>query len=89
MHKNKQTHTYTNTHSGDDPRGRLVLDLLLDTAEGPAPNFAHMLLGFDFLHGPEGVGQTLLDPWSTFSCLRVIVDAINTAPHKLGIVEQV
>lgn len=70
-------------------RARLVLDLLLDTAEGPAPNFAHLLLGFDFAHGPEGVAQSLLDPWATFSCLRVVLDIVRDAQHKPGTVEQV
>lgn len=40
--------------STDDERATLVLQLLLDSLEAPAPNLAHILLGFDVEDGPEG-----------------------------------
>ena len=42
--------------SGVD-RAMLVLQLLLGAVQGPAPNFAHLLLGFNVQDGPEGVQQ--------------------------------
>jgi hypothetical protein len=39
---------------GDDERAGLVLQLLLDSLDAPAPNLAHILMGFDVASGPEG-----------------------------------
>lgn len=36
-------------------RAMLVLQLLLGTQQGQAPNFTHLLFGFNVQNGPEGV----------------------------------
>lgn len=38
----------------DDERAALVLQLLLDSIEAPAPNLAHILMGYDVHAGPNG-----------------------------------
>ena len=47
-----------------DPRARLVLDVLLDSAGADAslsPSLAHLLLGYDVRRGPAGLAASTLD----------------------------
>ena len=65
--------------SGEDERASLVLQLLLGTLDAPAPNLAHMLLGFDCEQGPEGVAATQLDPRLAYSCLSAALRGAQSA----------
>ena len=53
----------TSGNATDDERAALVLHLLLDSLEAPAPNLAHILLGFDVEDGPEGVQMPMPQLW--------------------------
>lgn len=57
-----------------DPRAALVLQLLLTSLEQPAPNFTHLLCGFDF---DSGMGPVYLpDPRAQYNVLRVLLSAV-------------
>ncbi|GLJ05177.1 hypothetical protein SUGI_0012850 [Cryptomeria japonica] len=55
--------------------GFLILQLLINNLARPAPNVTHLLLRFD-VDGP--VERTILQPKSHYSCLRVILDVLET-----------
>ena len=67
-------------NSGGVDRAMLVLQLLLGAQGGPAPNFAHLLLGFNVQDGPEGVQlnpshkmqASALSPCETQCCSTLI-----------------
>lgn len=75
-------------NSSEDP-GVLILQLLIDNINRPAPNIAHLLLKFD-LDTP--VERTLLQPKFHYSCLKVMLDIleklskpdINALLHEFG-----
>ncbi|GAB4828290.1 hypothetical protein Ancab_035204 [Ancistrocladus abbreviatus] len=60
-------------NSGDDP-GVLIMQLLIDNINRPAPNIAHLLLKFD-LDVP--IERTVLQPRFHYSCLKVILDMLD------------
>ncbi|GAA0150858.1 hypothetical protein LIER_09706 [Lithospermum erythrorhizon] len=55
--------------------GVLIMQLLIDNVNRPAPNVTHLLLKFD-LDSP--VERTLLQPKFHFSCLKVILDMLES-----------
>lgn len=63
-------------NSSDDP-GVLIMQLLIDNISRPAPNITHFLLRFD-LDSP--VERTVLQPKFNYSCLKVILDILETLP---------
>ncbi|KAF7147071.1 hypothetical protein RHSIM_Rhsim03G0247900 [Rhododendron simsii] len=75
-------------NSSEDP-GVLILQLLIDNINRPAPNIAHLLLKFD-LDTP--VERTVLQPKFHYSCLKVMLDIleklskpdINALLHEFG-----
>ncbi|KAA8535090.1 hypothetical protein F0562_030093 [Nyssa sinensis] len=75
-------------NSSDDP-GVLILQLLIDNINRPAPNITHLLLKFD-LDSP--VERTLLQPKFHYSCLKIILDIlekllkpdVNAMLHEFG-----
>jgi len=54
--------------------GSLVLDVLLDNLPRPAPNLAHLLLGFDVARETE---RCRLDPFGEFNCLTVLLELLE------------
>ncbi|XP_061373362.1 nuclear pore complex protein NUP205 isoform X2 [Gastrolobium bilobum] len=60
-------------NNNDDP-GILVLQLLIDNVNRPAPNITHLLLKFN-LDMP--VEQTVLQPKFYYSCMKVILDILE------------
>jgi len=75
--------------SPDDDIGSLILQLLLANLDQPSPNVTHLLLRFDI---DQPVERTVLQPKRHFSCLRVILDQldtltrpeVNASLHELG-----
>ncbi|XP_077210823.1 nuclear pore complex protein (DUF3414) isoform X2 [Tasmannia lanceolata] len=75
-------------NTSDDP-GVLILQLLIDNINRPAPNVTHMLLKFDM---DTPVERTILLPKYHFSCLKVILDIleklskpdVNALLHEFG-----
>ncbi|CAM6098602.1 unnamed protein product [Calypogeia fissa] len=75
--------------SPDDDTGSLILRLLIDNLDKPAPNISHLLLKFDV---DQPVERTVLQPKRHFSCLRVVLDIldslskpeVNAGLHELG-----
>ncbi|BBN13132.1 nuclear pore complex protein Nup205 [Marchantia polymorpha subsp. ruderalis] len=75
--------------SPDDDTGSLILRLLIENLERPAPNITHLLLRFDV---DRPVERTILQPKRHYSCLRIILDIldslskpeINGGLHELG-----
>ncbi|KAL2621518.1 hypothetical protein R1flu_001723 [Riccia fluitans] len=75
--------------SPDDDTGSLILRLLIENLERPAPNITHLLLKFDV---DRPVERSILEPKRHFSCLRIILDIldslskpeINGGLHELG-----
>lgn len=73
----------------DEDIGSLILRLLLANLDQPAPNVTHLLLKFDV---NQLVERTMLQPKRHFSCLRVILDVLDTLArpevnaglHELG-----
>eukprot|EP00884_Botryococcus_braunii_P018275 jgi/Botrbrau1/5130/Bobra.0172s0002.1 len=63
---------------GEDIRGNLILQLLLQCCDYPAPNLTHMLLGFNVLEGPHGVAATELDARAPTSCLAALMKAAQS-----------
>lgn len=57
-----------------DDTGILILQLLIDNINRPAPNITHLLLKFD-LDAP--VERTVLQPKYHYSCLKVILDILE------------
>ncbi|KAF8393226.1 hypothetical protein HHK36_021467 [Tetracentron sinense] len=72
-----------------DDAGVLIMQLLIDNINRPAPNITHLLLKFD-LDIP--VEQTILQPKFHYSCLKVILDIleklskpdVNALLHEFG-----
>ncbi|XP_042499811.1 nuclear pore complex protein NUP205 [Macadamia integrifolia] len=72
-----------------DDAGVLIIQLLIDNINRPAPNITHLLLKFD-LDSP--VEHTVLQPKFHYSCLKVILDIlenlskpdINALLHEFG-----
>ncbi|KAK9060723.1 hypothetical protein SSX86_021429 [Deinandra increscens subsp. villosa] len=60
-----------------DDSGVLIMQLLIDNVSRPAPNITHFLLKFD-LDSP--VERTVLQPKFNYSCLKVILDILETLP---------
>ncbi|KAG0620095.1 hypothetical protein M758_4G188900 [Ceratodon purpureus] len=77
------------TENPDEDTGSLILRLLLANLDQPAPNVTHLLLKFDV---NQLVERTMLQPKRHFSCLRVILDMLDTLArpevnaglHELG-----
>lgn len=73
----------------NEDAGVLIMQLLIDNVGRPAPNLTHLLLKFD-LDGP--VERTLLQPRFHYSCLKVILDIldsllkpdVNSLLHEFG-----
>ncbi|KAI3802991.1 hypothetical protein L1987_31138 [Smallanthus sonchifolius] len=63
--------------NSSDDSGVLIMQLLLDNISRPAPNVTHFLLRFD-LDSP--VERTVLQPKFNYSCLKVILDILETLP---------
>ncbi|KAK9788145.1 hypothetical protein WJX73_001060 [Symbiochloris irregularis] len=63
--------------SGGDPRALLVLQLLNDCAWDEAPSLTHMLLGMDVGGGYAGVANSELELDGSFSCLSVLLHAVQ------------
>ncbi|KAG0583450.1 hypothetical protein KC19_3G136800 [Ceratodon purpureus] len=83
---------FLEAHPPDNPDediGYLILRLLLVNLCEPSPNLTHLLLGFDI---NQLVERTTLQPNRDFSCLTVILHAldklarpeVNTGLHELG-----
>lgn len=78
-----------NMDSSSDDLGVLILQLLIDNINRPAPNLTHLLLKFD-LDSP--IERTVLQPRFNYSCLKVILDIldkplkqdINALLHEFG-----
>ncbi|KAL8040622.1 hypothetical protein ABFX02_10G109900 [Erythranthe guttata] len=74
--------------SSVDP-GVLIMQLLIDNINRPAPNITHLLLKFDV---DSPVERTLLQPKFHYSCLKVILDIldkllkpdVNALLHEFG-----
>ncbi|CAN6456375.1 unnamed protein product [Victoria cruziana] len=72
-----------------DDSGVLILQLLIDNIGRPAPNITHLLLRFDV---ESSIERTVLQPKYQYSCLRVILDVletmnfadVNAALHEFG-----
>ncbi|XP_042454349.1 nuclear pore complex protein NUP205-like isoform X2 [Zingiber officinale] len=72
-----------------DDLGVLILQLLIDNINRPAPNVAHLLLRFDI---DSPVEHSILQPKVHYSCLKVMLDNleklsrpdINTLLHEFG-----
>ncbi|XP_031489765.1 nuclear pore complex protein NUP205 isoform X2 [Nymphaea colorata] len=58
-----------------DDSGVLILQLLIDNISRPAPNLTHLLLKFDV---DSSIERTALQPKYHYSCLRVILDVLET-----------
>ena len=71
-----------------DDRSMLVLQLLLGAVQGPAPNFAHFLLGFDVEDGPEGAHNGCYLPADLLFCEQKIPSSC-TAPPWMAATDQV
>ncbi|KAI3814618.1 hypothetical protein L1987_14258 [Smallanthus sonchifolius] len=63
--------------NSSDDSGVLIMQLLIDNISRPAPNVTHFLLKFD-LDSP--VERTVLQPKFNYSCLKVILDILETLP---------
>ncbi|KAK9141697.1 hypothetical protein Syun_011097 [Stephania yunnanensis] len=69
--------------------GVLIMQLLIDNVDRPAPNITHLLLKFD-VDGP--VERSILQPKFHYSCLKVILDMleklskpdVNALLHEFG-----
>ncbi|KAJ7534968.1 hypothetical protein O6H91_12G012900 [Diphasiastrum complanatum] len=81
-----------NAHSQDvstENNGSLILRLLISNLDRPAPNITHLLLKFDM---DQPVERTFLQPKRHYSCLRVVLDLldslarpeVNASLHELG-----
>ncbi|XP_058074466.1 nuclear pore complex protein NUP205 [Magnolia sinica] len=57
-----------------DDAGILILQLLINNINRPAPNVAHLLLKFDM---DTPVERTVLQPKYHYSCLKVILDILE------------
>ncbi|XP_010533163.1 PREDICTED: nuclear pore complex protein NUP205 [Tarenaya hassleriana] len=64
-------------NSRDDP-GVLIMQLLIDNINRPAPNVTHLLLKFDTDSPVEG---TVLQPKFHYSCLKVILEMLEKLPN--------
>ena len=67
--------------SSRDPRARLVLDVLLDSAGAEAslsPSLAHLLLGYDVRRGPAGLAASTLDARFGGACAAPLLRAALT-----------
>ncbi|KAJ4958575.1 hypothetical protein NE237_025686 [Protea cynaroides] len=73
-----------------DDAGVLIIQLLIDNINRPAPNITHLLLKFDM---DSPVEHTVLQPKFNYSCLKVILDIleklskpdINALLHEFGL----
>ncbi|KAJ0515388.1 putative nucleoporin [Helianthus annuus] len=63
--------------NSSDDSGVLIMQLLIDNISRPAPNITHFLLRFD-LDSP--IERTVLQPKFNYSCLKVILDILETLP---------
>ncbi|KAK1417250.1 hypothetical protein QVD17_26375 [Tagetes erecta] len=63
--------------NSSDDLGVLIMQLLIENISRPAPNITHFLLRFD-LDSP--VERTVLQPKFNYSCLKVILDILETLP---------
>ncbi|GBG63334.1 hypothetical protein CBR_g37692 [Chara braunii] len=59
----------------EDEGGFLIMQLLLANLDRPAPNVTHLLLKFDV---ENGVDTSFLQPRRDYSCLRVILDILDS-----------
>ncbi|KAF6151180.1 hypothetical protein GIB67_037388 [Kingdonia uniflora] len=72
-----------------DDTGVLIIQLLIDNINRPAPNVTHLLLKFDM---DMPVERTVLQPKFHYSCLKVILDIlenlskpdVNALLHEFG-----
>ncbi|KAL9686240.1 hypothetical protein QQ045_023695 [Rhodiola kirilowii] len=75
--------------NNNDDLGVLIMQLLINSINRPAPNIVHLLLKFDI---DTPVERTVLQPKFHYSCLRVILDIldklskpdINALLHEFG-----
>ncbi|XP_065850095.1 nuclear pore complex protein NUP205 [Euphorbia lathyris] len=75
-------------NSANDP-GVLIMQLLIDNINRPAPNITHLLLKFDV---DTPVERTVLQPKFHYSCLKVILEIlekilkpdVNALLHEFG-----
>ncbi|KAM0018026.1 putative nucleoporin [Helianthus debilis subsp. tardiflorus] len=63
--------------TSSDDSGVLIMQLLINNISRPAPNITHFLLRFD-LDSP--IERTVLQPKFNYSCLKVILDILETLP---------
>ena len=71
----------SSSSSSRDPRARLVLDVLLDSASAEAslsPSLAHLLLGYDVRRGPAGLAASTLDARFGGACAAPLLRAALT-----------
>ncbi|XP_009103550.1 nuclear pore complex protein NUP205 isoform X2 [Brassica rapa] len=61
-----------------DDLGVLIMQLLVDCINRPAPNITHLLLKFDLDAPVEG---TVLQPKFHYSCLKVILEMLEKLPN--------
>ncbi|KFK26746.1 hypothetical protein AALP_AA8G287800 [Arabis alpina] len=61
-----------------DDLGVLIMQLLVDNINRPAPNITHLLLQFDLDSPVEG---TVLQPKFHYSCLKVILEMLEKLPN--------
>ncbi|VVB01678.1 unnamed protein product [Arabis nemorensis] len=61
-----------------DDLGVLIMQLLVDNINRPAPNITHLLLQFDLDAPVEG---TVLQPKFHYSCLKVILEMLENLPN--------
>ncbi|CAM8931804.1 unnamed protein product [Rhodiola kirilowii] len=60
--------------NNNDDLGVLIMQLLINSINRPAPNIVHLLLKFDI---DTPVERTVLQPKFHYSCLRVILDILD------------
>ncbi|XP_076958818.1 nuclear pore complex protein NUP205-like [Bidens hawaiensis] len=63
--------------NSSEDSGVLIMQLLIDNISRPAPNITHFLLRFDI---DSSVERTVLQPKFNYSCLKVILDILETLP---------
>ncbi|ESQ37635.1 hypothetical protein EUTSA_v10002339mg [Eutrema salsugineum] len=64
--------------NSSDDLGVLIMQLLVDNINRPAPSITHLLLKFDLDAPVEG---TVLQPKFHYSCLKVILDILEKLPN--------
>lgn len=64
------------------PLSTLIMQLVLSCVAQPAPNLAHLLLGFEVVR--TEVHQSHLQPHRTFTCLRVMLDRLRLGTMGVG-----